>query len=125
MINASRSRSFGVAWRGVRSGIGVNQFHLISSFTDYGFSLSGERHELRLKIDADLDDTCQVHALHGYHLNLLVSGISRMENREYHHGNSHNIAIDGFELMWPPADRLRMTRGWSRGLQAGVGDSAD
>lgn len=79
----------------------INEFHLLSSFADYEFSLSDERHEFRLEVDTDLADTFEMHATYDYHFNRFVSGFVGMEKREHHHDNTHDIAIAGLNVMLP------------------------
>lgn len=80
---------------------GIHEFHMMSAFADYEFSLSDERHEFRLEIDSDLADTYELHAIYDYHFNRFTSGFIGMESREHHHDKNHNIAIAGFNIMLP------------------------
>ena len=39
----------------------IDEFHLMSQFMDYEFTLSDERHSFDFELDADLVDTYEVH----------------------------------------------------------------
>ena len=79
----------------------INEFHLMSSFGDYEFTLADERHSFDLEIDTDLDDTYELHALYNYHLNRFVSAFAGVESRQHHHDDNHDIAIAGLNVRLP------------------------
>ena len=79
----------------------LNEFHLMSSFMDYEFSLSDDRHALDLELDADLVDTYELHLTYNYSFNRFVSAFAGMESREHHHEDSHDIAIAGLNITLP------------------------
>lgn len=78
-----------------------NEFHLMSSFVDYEFSLSDDRHAVDLEIDADVSDSFEVHLTYNYHFNQFVSAFAGIESREHHHEDSHDINIAGINLTLP------------------------
>lgn len=80
---------------------GVQEFHLMSAFADYEFSLFDERHEFRFELDTDLSETYEVHAMYAYHFNRLVSAFVGTESREHHHDDNHDIAIAGVNVLLP------------------------
>ena len=79
----------------------INEFHLMSSFGDYEFTLADERHSFDLEIDTDLDDTYELHLLYNYHLNRFVSAFAGVESRQHHHDDNHDIAIAGLNVVLP------------------------
>jgi len=79
----------------------INNFHMMSSFVDYEFSLFDERHEFALEIDADFADSYEVHAFYNYYFSRFVSGFVGIESREHHHDNEHDIGIAGLNVTLP------------------------
>ncbi len=79
----------------------VDEFHLMSQFMDYEFTLSDERHSFDFELDADVVDSYEVHLLYNYHFSRFVSGFAGMETREHHHDSSHDIAIAGLNITLP------------------------
>jgi len=79
----------------------LNEFHMMSSFADYEFSLANERHEFGVEIDADLSDSYELHVTYDYHINRFVSAFAGIQSREHHHGDNHDIAIAGLNVMLP------------------------
>ena len=79
----------------------IDEFHLMSQFMDYEFTLSDDRHSFDFELDADMVDTYEVHLLYNYHFNRFVSGFAGMETREHHHDNNHDITIAGLNVTLP------------------------
>ncbi|MEZ5490197.1 MAG: multicopper oxidase domain-containing protein [Gammaproteobacteria bacterium] len=79
----------------------INEFHLLTSFADYEFRVSDERHSFDLELDTDLDDTLELHLFYNYHFNRFVSAFGGLERREHHHGKSHDLPVAGLNILLP------------------------
>jgi len=79
----------------------IQEFHLMSAFADYEYSIFDERHEFRFEADFDMVETYEVHLMYNYHFNRFVSGFVGMEGREHHHGKNHDITIAGVNVLLP------------------------
>ncbi len=79
----------------------LSEFHLMSSFMDYEFTLSDERHSFDFELDADLSDTYELHLFYNYHFNRFVAGFAGIESRQHHHENNHDIAVAGLNITLP------------------------
>ena len=79
----------------------INEFHLLSSFGDYEFTVSDERHSFDLELDADLDETLELHLFYNYHFNRFVSAFGGLERREHHHGKNHDLPVAGLNVLLP------------------------
>lgn len=86
----------------------LDEFHLLSSFMDYELTLSDERHSFELELDADLDDSVELHLFYNYHFNRFVSAFGGLERREHHHGKNHDLPVAGLNVMLP----LRIESEW-------------
>lgn len=78
-----------------------NEFHMMSSFSDYEFSLTDDRHSFDLEVDTDFDDAYELHLLYNYHFNRFFSAFSGFEKRHEHNGKNHEKAIAGVNLVLP------------------------
>ena len=72
-----------------------------SNFADLAFSLSDERHQFELELDADIDDTYEIDASYTYHFNRYFSAFVGTETKEHHHENSGTKAIGGLSMTLP------------------------
>lgn len=79
----------------------INEFHLLTSFADYEFTISDERHSFDLELDADLEDTLELHLFYNYHFNRFVSAFGGLERREHHHGKNHDLPVAGLNVLLP------------------------
>ncbi len=79
----------------------INEFHVLSSFADYEFSVSDERHGFDLELDADLEDTLELHLFYNYYFNRFVSAFGGLERREHHHGKNHDLPVAGLSILLP------------------------
>jgi CopA family copper-resistance protein len=86
----------------------LSEFHLLSSFMDYEFTLMDERHSFELELDADLEDSLELHLFYNYHFNRFVSAFGGLERREHHHGKNHDLPVAGLNVMLP----LRIESEW-------------
>lgn len=79
----------------------INEFHVLTSFMDYEFTLSDERHSFDLELDADLEETLELHLFYNYHFNRFVSAFGGLERREHHHGKNHELPVAGLNVLLP------------------------
>ena len=79
----------------------LNEFHVMSSFMDYEFSVANERHEIGVELDADFHDTYEARLSYKYHFNRFVSVFAGTQKREHHHEDSHETGIAGVNVTLP------------------------
>lgn len=79
----------------------VNEFHLLSSFADYEFSLFDERHEFRLEIETDLSGRHEEYTTYNYHFSRFLSGFVGYQGRHQEREENEDTAIAGINLTLP------------------------
>ena len=79
----------------------IDEFHFLTSFMDYEFTVSDDRQGFDFELDTDLDRTYELHLFYNYHFSRFFSAFAGLESREHHHGKSHDKTIAGFNLRLP------------------------
>ncbi|MFK7863802.1 MAG: multicopper oxidase family protein [Pseudohongiellaceae bacterium] len=79
----------------------INEFHLMTSFADYEFSLFDERHELRLEVESDLAGRNENYTTYNYHFNRFMSGFIGYQDREQEEEENRDVGVAGINLMLP------------------------
>lgn len=79
----------------------INEFHLMTSFADYEFSIFDERHEFRLEIETDLAGKNEGYTTYNYHFSQFLSGFVGYQGREQEKEENKDVAVAGINLMLP------------------------
>ncbi|MEQ8315416.1 MAG: multicopper oxidase domain-containing protein [Gammaproteobacteria bacterium] len=78
-----------------------NEFHLMSSFSDFESRLADDRHSFDLEIDTDFEEAHELHLLYNYHFDRFFSAFAGFEERHEHNGRNHEKAIAGVNVLLP------------------------
>lgn len=78
-----------------------NEFHLMSSFADYEFSVFDERHELRLEVESDLVGRNETYSTYNYRISKFLSGFVGYQDRDQEEEDNRDVAVAGVNLVLP------------------------
>jgi len=79
----------------------INEFHLMTSFADYEFSVFDERHEFRIELESDLSGANEHYTTYNYHFNRFLSGFAGYQGREQEIEKNRDVAVAGINLTLP------------------------